>query len=249
MCLLVPALVDKYSIEELQNLAKQANSYKDLVKLLGYSSSNGNVYKTVQKRIEQYNIDISHFQEYHAIKRNEENVFCQDSTASQKVLREWYLKGKYTEYKCAICGLPAKWQGKPLTLTLDHKNGINGDNRLENLRWVCPNCDRQLPTYSRGAKGLVQKEQKTYYCIDCGKEISKYSIRCKSCAAKMQPKKVLNFPTREVLKEKIRNQSFLSIGAEYGVTDNAIRKWCISYSLPSKKTEIKKYSDQEWEQI
>lgn len=37
--------------------------------------------------------------------------------------------------------------GKPLVLILDHKNGVNNDNRLENLRFVCSNCDSQLETY------------------------------------------------------------------------------------------------------
>lgn len=147
------ALVDNFTKEELQALAQQSHSYKDLVSLLGYSSKNGNTYKTVKNRIEKYGIDISHFQERHLTTRSEENVFCQDSTATQKVLREWYYKGNYTPYKCAICGIE-DWQGKPLVFTLDHINGVNGDNRLENLRWICPNCDRQLPTYSRGSKGL-----------------------------------------------------------------------------------------------
>ena len=59
-----------------------------------------------------------------------------------------YIKGNYTPYKCSICGLEPFWNGKELTLTLDHINGINNDDRLENLRWVCPNCDRQLSTFS-----------------------------------------------------------------------------------------------------
>ena len=147
------ALVYNFTKEELQELALQSHSYKDLVGLLGYSSKNGNTYKTVQNRIEKYDIDISHFQEKHFTKRTEENVFCENSTATQKVLREWYYKGQYTPYRCAICSIE-KWQDKPLVFTLDHINGINGDNRLENLRWICPNCDRQLPTYSRGSKGL-----------------------------------------------------------------------------------------------
>ena len=147
------ALVDNFTKEELQVLAQQSHSYKDLVSFLGYSSKNGNTYKTVKNRIEKYGIDVSHFQERHLTTRSEENVFCQDSTATQKVLREWYYKGNYTPYRCAICGIE-DWQGKHLVFTLDHINGVNGDNRLENLRWICPNCDRQLPTYSRGSKGL-----------------------------------------------------------------------------------------------
>ena len=147
------AIVDNFTKEELENLVQQSHSYKDLVILLGYASKGGNSYKTVQNRIQRYGIDTSHFQEKHSVTRNEENVFCENSTATQKVLREWYYKGNYSPYECAICGIK-EWQGKPLVFTLDHINGVNGDNRLENLRWICPNCDRQLPTYSRGSKGL-----------------------------------------------------------------------------------------------
>ncbi|MBP3801351.1 MAG: HNH endonuclease [Clostridia bacterium] len=73
-------------------------------------------------------------------------MFIENFTADQKTLRDWYLKGKYTEYKCDICGLEPFWNGKELTLILDHINGHNHDDRLENLRWVCPNCNQQLPT-------------------------------------------------------------------------------------------------------
>lgn len=143
------ALVDNYTKEELEKLVQQAHSYKELMDLLHYKSNNGNAYKTVKSRVEKYNISTEHFGTKEPIVRTHENIFIKDSTASQSVLRRWYLKGNYTEYKCAICDLLPIWQNKPLVLTLDHINGNNKDNRLENLRWVCPNCDRQLPTYGR----------------------------------------------------------------------------------------------------
>jgi Zn finger protein HypA/HybF involved in hydrogenase expression len=56
-------------------------------------------------------------------------------------------------------------------------------------------------------------------------------------------------PTREVLKKKIRTMSFLQIGKEYDVSDNAIRKWCDTYGLPRHASEIKSISDEDWEKI
>lgn len=56
-------------------------------------------------------------------------------------------------------------------------------------------------------------------------------------------------PTREEFKKLIREESFLSLGRRFNVSDKAISKWCIAYNLPSKKSEIKKYSDEEWKKI
>ena len=55
--------------------------------------------------------------------------------------------------------------------------------------------------------------------------------------------------TREELKEKIRYIPFTTIATEYNVSDNAIRKWCDKFNLPRKKDDIKKYSDEEWENL
>ena len=116
---------------------------------------------------------------------------------------------------------------------------------MVNLRWVCPNCNQQLETTGnkRGIKLIAKK-----YCIDCGKEISRRSTRCEKCANK---KKVIleeDMPiTRLELKQLIRSNSFTEIGKKFGVSDNAIRKWCIKFNLPTKKADIKKISDEEWQ--
>ena len=133
------ALVDQYSKEELSQIVDQSTSLKEVIFKLGYSTVSGNC-NTVKNRIEEYEIDCSHFSlSTSPIKRNEQNIFIEGSTASQHTLRRWYLKGNYTEYKCSICGQEPFWNGKELTLILDHINGKNHDDRLENLRWVCPN--------------------------------------------------------------------------------------------------------------
>ena len=91
------------------------------------------------------------------------------------------------------------------------------------------------------------KEQSNNFCIDCGTPISKNAIRCVKCSHKLQM--VTERPEREVLKEMIRNKPFIQIGNEYGVSDNAVRKWCLQYNLPSKKKDIKLLSEEEWKLI
>lgn len=196
-------------------------------------------------------MDTSHLDEekIERIQRNPKNIFIENSTASQRTLRSWYKKGNYTPYKCSICGMEPFWQGKELTLILDHINGQNHDDRLENLRWVCPNCNQQLDT--TGSRNIKKENViKKFYCADCGKEISFGSIRCNDCNSKYRKKNLSNIPiSRDELKEDIRTMSFVDIGKKFGLSDNAIRKWCDKLNLPRKKRDIMKYTDEEWKKI
>lgn len=84
-------------------------------------------------------------------------------------------------------------------------------------------------------------------CVDCGIEISKGASRCKICHDKYQ--RQVDRPSREELKVLVRNNSFTSIGKQYGVSDNAVRNWCKQYNIPSKASEIKKIDDSKWKEI
>lgn len=93
----------------------------------------------------------------------------------------------------------------------------------------------------------LRKNHKTYFCIDCGKPISKGSLRCIDCNNIFSQQK--ERPTREKLKEEIRNYSFVELGLKYGVADNTIRKWCKKHNLPTKRKDIKQYTDNEWKTV
>lgn len=84
------------------------------------------------------------------------NVSIEDVFTGKKYLRSYQLKNKliaegYKEAKCEECGLGEEWNDKILVLELDHINGNKRDNRLENLKILCPNCHSQTPTF-RGRK-------------------------------------------------------------------------------------------------
>lgn len=80
-----------------------------------------------------------------------------------------------------------------------------------------------------------------------GKEIDSEAVRCQKCAAIAQRKTVR--PDREELKDMIRELPFTQIGKGFGVSDNAVRKWCDTEKLPRKSKEIKSYSDEEWSKL
>jgi Zn finger protein HypA/HybF involved in hydrogenase expression len=87
-----------------------------------------------------------------ATKENFE-VFVENSTYARHNLKKRIIKLGIIDYSCACCGIGDIWNGARMPLILDHINGVNNDNRVENLRFVCSNCDSQLPTYkSRNRK-------------------------------------------------------------------------------------------------
>lgn len=94
---------------------------------------------------------------------------------------------------------------------------------------------------------LRQTKHPKTYCMDCGIEITHNAKRCDICNKKTQ--RIVERPSREELKNLIRNTSFLQIGKQFNVSDNAIRKWCDSYNLPRHKRVIKNYTDEEWNDI
>jgi len=133
------------------------------------------------------------------------------------------------EYKCSSCGITDMWNNKKLSLQLDHINGINNDNRLNNLRFLCPNCHSQTETY------CGKHRKKVYNCLDCGKEIKKDSKRCNKCSSILNNKNKRKFEvSKEELIELINQYPMTKIGKMFNVSDNAIRKRCKTLGIDLK---------------
>lgn len=218
--------------EQFQKLCQEKSSLAEILRHFDLRTGAGN-YKTLKRRIKKENIDISHITLgvgsnknrvfLHKRKTKDEalELFVENSKSATKEIKKYIQRFNLFDYRCQSCGLKDEWNGKEIVLQLDHINGINNDNRLENLRFLCPNCHSQTDTFS-GRR--FKKESK---CIDCGKDNCKRHDRCQSCASKktMNDKRKL-LATKEELHDLIVVQKipFTTIGKKFGVSDNAIRK-------------------------
>lgn len=138
------------SDEEFQLIVEESTSMSDALAKLGYKNRGTDTINPFKSRCAELGLDISHFARTSTRKLTNEEVFTLDSKASQSVLRRRFLYLPNIPYECAECGQMPEINGVELVLRLDHVNGDNHDNRIENLRWLCPNCDSQQKTYCGG---------------------------------------------------------------------------------------------------
>jgi hypothetical protein len=99
---------------------------------------------------------------FHPVWLNED-VFRLGSTIARHHVKRRIVRENLIPYICEECDLRGEWNGKVLVLQLDHRNGINNDNRLENLRFLCPNCHSQQLTYAAKNKTNLDRVAKPYY--------------------------------------------------------------------------------------
>ena len=104
-----------------------------------------------------------------------------------------------------------------------------------------------LPEETYPLREVKDFSKKYWYCIDCGIQITKGAKRCTVCDHKNQ--QVVKRPSRIELKRLIYIMPFTTIGAQFGVSDNTIKKWCQAYDLPYRKKDIKNFNQEEWDKI
>lgn len=231
--------MNKYNEEYFSEIVKISINFKDVCRKLQIGTTYGNR-QTVKKYIIKYNLNIDHFYTppssvKNFIKREFKDILIKNSTYNHNHnLKNRLYEASLKERYCELCGQSEEWMGKKMSLILDHINGINNDNRLENLRIVCPNCNATLDTHC----GKNIKNKKKYYCF-CGNEMSKYGKKCLKCS-KHKQRKITNRPDLIVLVNKIKELGYSKTGLEYGVSDNTIRKWLKYYNINPKEIKRKK---------
>ena len=226
-----------WNLERIKEIIPQCINFTEVLKMLSIPRQ-GNNSNTLKRLLDENNIDYSHFTGRARVYNNTSTSISEYLSNRVKItsgkLRIKLLTEELKENKCEICGI-TKWHGKPIVCQLHHIDGNNQNNNLENLQILCPNCHSQTENYC----GSANVNKTKYYCKDCGKEINKGSVYCTICSHK-HTRKVKDRPSKEKLLQDFKElKSFVKIGAKYGVSDNAIRKWFIQVGLPSKSKELK----------
>lgn len=168
--------------------------------------------------------------------RDINEFLVEDSYHSSSHLKMRLLREGLLAEECAICGLGPEWQEMKLSLQLDHINGNNRDNRIENLRILCPNCHTQTDTFCSKRRGavvqpagdtilkrstVVRSNRPGPTCGSCGKKSR--GEYCKPCFNMNRTTKI-TWPTNEELLDRLAKSNYTKLAKELGVSDNAIRK-------------------------
>ena len=210
------------NLEQLRVVVLQSNSWSEALRRLGMRTAGGN-YRTIQQYVKRYDLDISHWT--HTPQRVYQTfplsaVLTKNSNYSRKNLKKRLIKEGILKDECGICELQPSWNGQLLSLQLDHINGVHDDNRLENLRLLCPNCHSQTDTFA--GKKLKKKPN---LCSDCNVQINRRSKRCNSCSTKSRSRTTqIQWPEHDELLRLVNDIGYSATGRMLGVSDNAVRK-------------------------
>lgn len=212
---------------EFSQMVSEAINMASLLRTLGYSHQ-GATYRKLQGEIKRLGLDTTHWKGQRTLRSDGRQfaepaplteVLVENSTYTRFSLKKRLVQEGILNYACAECGL-SEWRGQRLSLHLDHINGNPTDNRLPNLRLLCPNCHSLTETYcGKNKKRIVNS------CV-CGVPIHRRSKTCPACAQASNAKQptAIQWPTHAVLQAMVTATSLSHVGRQLGVSATAVRK-------------------------
>ena len=233
----------RYSDEEAREAIAASLSYSDALRRLGIRPAGGN-HRTLKLLARRLGVPTDHF-DPHAVQRDVlrtvsrpiplEQILVRGSNYNRHNLKLRLYGTGLKQRACEMCGQGELWRGRRMSLILDHINGEATDNRLENLRIVCPNCAATLDTHCGKA---LRRPRTARTCQGCGAVVSDNRAKrycshdCYALAKAGVPqpqRRVVERPPLAQLLAEIEASSWSAVGRRYGVSDNAVRKWVRQY--------------------
>lgn len=219
-----------WSIEEFKKVVKTAKTIREVLVHFGLPKNQGHYNRMFHKTVKEFNVDISHIVKSINERTFQKRIpleellvkgkFRNTSDLKRRLLKEGLLRNQ-----CYECNMESMWNGKALALQLDHINGDNTDNRIENLRLLCPNCHSQTDTWS--GRNTKKNHAYKHVCKQCGgpKKYTKSEVcvKCQAEANRGQTKIV--WPAPEIILQMTEELGFAATGRALGVSDNAVRKF------------------------
>ena len=232
----------RYTEEEARAAVAASKSYAETLRRLEMCDKGG-APKILKKYVALWGIPTDHFDPNagrlaglanRRLRPLDELLVRGSTMASSNLKRRLYAAG-LKERACVLCGQGENWRGKRMSLILDHINGDRTDNRLENLRIVCPNCNATLSTHCGRNVSLLDRT-----CSGCGTTFDANHPEQRFCtqtcfarnelAGVPQPQtRRVERPPYEQLVAEVEQLGWCGTGRKYGVSDNAIRKWVRAY--------------------
>lgn len=173
----------KYLKENLEPIVKECKNISEVLKKIGLRAAGGS-HATIKSYIKKYNLDTSHFKNDQGSINLEKgrkkidlvDILVENSTYSRSALKNRLYNLNLKKRECEKCGQGEEWNGEHMSLILDHINGVNNDNRIVNIRILCPNCNATLPTHAgRNTKKTIEKKLKKIVLKN--KIIDKFEIK------------------------------------------------------------------------
>jgi hypothetical protein len=222
---MVSSPVWKCSDEDFKKIVSQSKTYKDILSNFGLRNRGENSIP-VKNRIKELGIQFNSSGPRPSRKKPIEHYLIEGSTLNGVNKKRLILEG-LLKNECSKCGLGPVWQDEPIALHVDHISGDSTDNRISNLRILCPNCHSQTSTYC----GKKTKRVPVKLCLNCKSVIYKNNrsnlcLRCFCENKKTDPstKRKIQWPIKEDLEKMVYSEPMTTVAKKLGVSDNAVKK-------------------------